>query len=159
MGAGVMKSGDGGGGRRRRRNASRTVPMSEINVTPFVDVMLVLLIIFMVAAPLSIVGVDVNMPETAAAALASDQEEPLTVTIKADGTLAIQNTDTPQADLIGKLQAIATERDSNRIFLRADGANAWDRVAEVMGALNAAGFADIGLVTDIGGASFDGSDG
>ena len=158
MGAGVIKSG-GGGGRRRRRNATRTVPMSEINVTPFVDVMLVLLIIFMVAAPLSVVGVDVNMPESAAGALASDQEEPLTVTIKADGTLAIQNTDTAQDELIGKLQAIATERDSNRIFLRADGANAWDRVAEVMGALNAAGFANIGLVTDIGGATFDGSDG
>jgi biopolymer transport protein TolR len=133
--------------------------MAEINVTPFVDVMLVLLIIFMVAAPLLTVGVEVNMPETAASALPSDQEEPLTVTIKADGTLAIQNTDTAQNELIGKLQAIAGERDSDRIFLRADGANDWNRVAEVMGALNAAGFSNIGLVTDIGGATFDGSDG
>ena len=133
--------------------------MSEINVTPFVDVMLVLLIIFMVAAPLLTVGVEVNMPETAANALPTDQEEPLTVTIKADGSLAIQNTDTPQNELIAKLQAIAGERDSDRIFLRADGANDWNRVAEVMGALNAAGFSNIGLVTDIGGATFDGADG
>ena len=158
MGAGVMKSG-GGGGRRRRRSATRTQPMSEINVTPFVDVMLVLLIIFMVAAPLLTVGVEVNMPETAANALPTDQEEPLTVTIKSDGTLAIQNRDTPQNELIDKLQAIAGERDSDRIFLRADGANDWNRVAEVMGALNAAGFSNIGLVTDIGGATFDGADG
>ena len=158
MGAGVVKS-DSGGGQRRRRRARRTAPMAEINITPFVDVMLVLLIIFMVAAPLLTVGVDVAMPETAASALPSDQEEPLTVTIKADGTLAIQTTDTTEAELIGRLQAIAAERDSDRIFLRADGANAWDRVAQVMGALDAAGFSNIGLVTDIGGPSFAGSDG
>ena len=76
-----MKSSGGGGGRRRRRSATRTPPMSEINVTPFVDVMLVLLIIFMVAAPLLTVGVPVQMPETAANALPTDQEEPLTVSI------------------------------------------------------------------------------
>jgi len=158
MGAGVIKS-DDGGTRRRRRRASRTAPMAEINVTPFVDVMLVLLIIFMVAAPLLTVGVDVAMPETAASALPSDQEEPLTVTIKADGSLAIQNTDTSEADLVAKLQAIAAERDSDRIFLRADGANDWTRVAQVMGALDAAGFSNIGLVTDLGGPTFAGSDG
>ena len=154
MGAGVMKSGGDGGGRRRRRRAGRNQPMSEINVTPFVDVMLVLLIIFMVAAPLLTVGVPVEMPQTAANALPSDQEEPLTVTIRADGTLAIQNTDTTEDELIGKLQAIAAERESDRIFLRADGANDWTRVAQVMGALNAAGFSNIGLVTDVGGPSF-----
>ncbi len=159
MGAGVMKSSGGGGGRRRRRSATRTQPMSEINVTPFVDVMLVLLIIFMVAAPLLTVGVPVNMPETAASALPTDQEEPLTVSIKADGSLAIQETDISDGDLIARLTAIATERDSDRIFLRADGANDWDRVATVMGALNAAGFSNIGLVTDIGGPTFTGSDG
>lgn len=157
MGAGVMKS--GGGGRRRRRSATRTQPMAEINVTPFVDVMLVLLIIFMVAAPLLTVGVPVELPETAADALPSDSEEPLTVTIKADGSLAIQNTDTPESELVAKLQAIAAERESDRIFLRADGANAWNRVAQVMGALNASGFNNIGLVTDIGGPLLDGSDG
>jgi biopolymer transport protein TolR len=133
--------------------------MAEINVTPFVDVMLVLLIIFMVAAPLLTVGVPVQMPETAANALPSDEEEPLAVTILADGTLEIQNTPTGDAELIGRLQGIAAERTTDRIFLRADGANDWNRVAQVMGALNAAGFSNIGLVTDIGGPSFDGSDG
>jgi len=159
MGAGVMKSDAGGGGNRRRRRSRRGQPMSEINVTPFVDVMLVLLIIFMVAAPLSIVGPNVNLPETAADALPSDQEEPLTVTIKADGGLVIQGTDTAEAEFVAKLRAIAAERDGDRIFLRADGANDWNRVAEVMGALNTAGFANIGLVTDIGGPTFSGSDG
>ncbi len=152
MGAGVMKS-DGGGGGRRGRRRRRTQPMAEINVTPMVDIMLVLLIIFMVAAPLMTSGVPVELPKTAANALPTDQEEPLTVTIQADGTLSIQNTVTPEGDLIAKLQAIAAERTSDRIFLRADGANSWDRVAEIMGALNAAGFSNIGLVTDIGGPS------
>ena len=158
MGAGVIKS-DSGGGQRRRRRARRTQPMSEINVTPFVDVMLVLLIIFMVAAPLLTVGVPVQLPETSANALPTDQEEPLTVSIKADGSLALQNTETAEAELIPKLRAIAAERDSDRIFLRADGANDWNRVAQVMGALNAAGLSNIGLVTDIGGPVFDGTDG
>ncbi|WP_392336828.1 ExbD/TolR family protein [Loktanella salsilacus] len=140
-------------GNRRGRRRGRAQPMAEINITPFVDVMLVLLIIFMVAAPLMTVGVPVELPKTAANALPSDEEEPLTVTIKGDGTLAIQNTDTAEGELVAKLQAIAVERTSDRIFLRADGGNAWNRVAEVMGALNAAGFSNIGLVTDIGGTA------
>lgn len=140
-------------GNRRGRRRGRAQPMAEINITPFVDVMLVLLIIFMVAAPLMTVGVPVELPKTAANALPSNEEEPLTVTIKGDGTLAIQNTDTAEGELVAKLQAIAAERTSDRIFLRADGGNAWNRVAEVMGALNAAGFSNIGLVTDIGGTA------
>lgn len=158
MGAGVMKSG-GNGGRRGRRKSRRAQPMSEINVTPFVDVMLVLLIIFMVAAPLSVVGVPVELPKTAADALPGDEEEPLTVTITADGQVMIQETETPEAELVAKLQAIAAERTSDRIFLRADGSNDWNRVAEIMGALNAGGFSNIGLVTDIGDAALGGSDG
>lgn len=158
MGAGVIKTADTGGTRRRRRNR-RSAPMSEINVTPFVDVMLVLLIIFMVAAPLSVVGIPVQAPETAANALPSDEEEPLSVTILADGTLQIQNTPIADEKLVARLRAIASERTSDRIFLRADAANGWDRVAQVMGALNGAGFANIGLVTDAGGPAFDGSDG
>ena len=157
MGAGVMKS-DGGGGGRRRRRAGRSQPMSEINVTPFVDVMLVLLIIFMVAAPLLTVGVPVELPKTAANALpAEDEEEPLTVTVTADGRIMIQTTDVTPEDLVPRLQAIAAERTSDRIFLRADGANQWQRVAEVMGALNAGGFSNIGLVTDVGGPDFGGA--
>ncbi|MDE0984928.1 MAG: ExbD/TolR family protein [Yoonia sp.] len=157
MGGGVIQSESSGG--RRRRGRRRSAPMAEINITPFVDVMLVLLIIFMVAAPLSVVGVPVELPKTAANALPSDQEEPLTVTITAAGEIMIQNTVTESGDLVGKLAAIAAERTSDRIFLRADGANAWNTVAEVMGALNAGGFSNIGLVTDIGGPALNGSDG
>lgn len=153
MGAGVMKK-DGGGRRRRGR---RSQPMAEINITPMVDVMLVLLIIFMVAAPLMTVGVPVELPKTAANALPSEEEEPLTVTITAEGTLSIQNTEVAPSELIAKLQAIAAERTSDRIFLRADGANQWNKVAEVMGALNAGGFSNIGLVTDIGSGDFGGA--
>lgn len=158
MAAGVVKSGDEGGGRRRRRRR-RSQVMAEINITPFVDVMLVLLIIFMVAAPLMTVGVPVELPKTAANALPSDEEEPLTVTITAEGAISIQNTETSREELIGKLQAIAAERTSDRIFLRADGANNWNTVAEIMGALNAGGFSNIGLVTDIGGSAPNGSGG
>lgn len=159
MGASMAKSNGDAGGTRRRRRSRRSQPMAEINVTPFVDVMLVLLIIFMVAAPLSIVGPSVDLPETAADALPTDAEEPLTVTILADGTLTIQDTPTTEAEFVGKLQAIAAERDGDRVFLRADGANDWNRVAQIMGALNSAGFSNIGLVTDVGGPAFDGSDG
>ncbi len=155
MGANVMKSG-GSGGRRGRRRGGRTQPMSEINVTPFVDVMLVLLIIFMVAAPLLTVGVPVELPQTAATALPTDDEEPLTVTIKADGAVTIQETETPRTDLVARLTAISGERDSDRIYLRADGANSWNVVAEIMGDLNAAGFTNIGLVTDIANPETDG---
>ncbi|WP_341367097.1 ExbD/TolR family protein [Yoonia sp. BS5-3] len=150
MGAGVMNGGGGGdGGRRGRRRSRRTQPMSEINITPFVDVMLVLLIIFMVAAPLSVVGVPVELPQSAADPLSGDEEEPLTVTITLEGAVMIQETETAQDELVARLTAIAAERDSNKIFLRADGRNNWNRVAEIMGLLNAAGFSDIGLVTDV----------
>ena len=155
MGAAVQKS-DGGGGRRRGGRRRRSQPMAEINVTPFVDVMLVLLIIFMVSAPLLTVGVPVNLPETAAEALPVENEEPLTVTLTAEGTVLIQTTETAAADLVPKLQAIATERTSDKIFLRADGAIPYEQVMQVMGALNAGGFRTIGLVTDTGGPRLDG---
>ena len=155
MGAGVIKS-ESGGGTRRRRRARRTQPMSEINVTPFVDVMLVLLIIFMVAAPLLTVGVPVELPKTAANPLPGEQEEPLTVTIAPDLSITIQTTEVSAEELIPKLRAIAEERASDRVYLRADGSIPYEAVVQVMGALNAGGFADIGLVTDIGGPSLGG---
>ncbi|MEM7631886.1 MAG: protein TolR [Pseudomonadota bacterium] len=151
MGAGVVHK-EGG----RRRGRSRTRPMAEINVTPFVDVMLVLLIIFMVAAPLLTVGVPVELPKTAAGALPADQEEPLTVTVTAAGGIQIQTTEVAPDQLIGRLRGIAAERSSDRVFLRADGAVPYAQVMEVMGALNAGGFSNIGLVTDIGGPTLDG---
>jgi biopolymer transport protein TolR len=154
MGAGVIKSGRGGGGRRRR---GRAAAMSEINVTPFVDVMLVLMIIFMVAAPLLTVGVPVKLPETAATAMPTEQEEPLTITLTADGLILLQTTEIGDEDLIPKLKAIAAQRKSDKVFVRADGAVTYERVAQLMGALNAGGFNNIGLVTDPGGPKFGGS--
>ncbi len=146
MGAGVMKKAGGGGRRRRRRGAASS--MSEINITPMVDVMLVLLIIFMVAAPLMTVGVPVELPKTAASALPTEQEEPLSITLTADGLILIMNSEVDEANLIPQLKAIAAERTSDKIYLRADGALPYERVAQVMGALNAGGFTNIGLVTD-----------
>ena len=118
----------------------------------------VLLIIFMVAAPMLTVGVPVKLPETAATALPTEQEEPLTVTITADGRLTIQTTEVADGEMIPKLTAIAAERTSRKIFLRADGAIPYERVAQVMGALNAGGFNEIGLVTDSAGPSFGAGD-
>jgi biopolymer transport protein TolR len=143
-------------GRRQRR---RTRPVAEINVTPFVDVMLVLLIVFMVAAPLLTVGVDVELPKTAAGALPSEVEEPLTVTLTAEGAIVIQTTETPEAEFLTRLRGVAQERSDDKVFLRADGSIPYARVMQVMGAMNAAGFGNIGLVTDLGGPTFDGSDG
>lgn len=154
MGAGVVQKSSGG---RRRRHRGRAAAMSEINVTPFVDVMLVLLIIFMVAAPLLTVGVPIKLPETAASAMPTEKEEPLTITLTADGLVMIQSTEVADGELIPKLQAIAAERTSDKIFVRADGAVAYERVAQLMGALNAGGFNNIGLVTDTGGPSFGGT--
>lgn len=146
----------GGGGRRGRRRGS-SAAMSEINVTPFVDVMLVLLIIFMVAAPMLTVGVPIELPDTAASAMPNEEEEPLTISITADGLILLQTTEVSDEELIPKLAAIAAERTSDKVFLRADGALAYERVAQVMGALNAGGFNNIGLVTDSGGPAMDGS--
>ncbi len=157
MGASVQGSaarrgrGGGRGGRRR--------PMSEINVTPFVDVMLVLLIIFMVAAPLLTVGVPIELPRTSATALPSEREEPLTIALTADGQILVQNSAVDRAELIPLLRAVSAERSTDRIFLRADGAIPYEGVMQVMGALNASGFHNIGLVTEQGGPRFDGADG
>lgn len=155
MAASVISNKSGGGSRRRRRG--KAAAMAEINVTPFVDVMLVLLIIFMVAAPMLTVGVPVELPRTAANSLPTEQEEPLSVTMTADGRLMIMTTDITPEELIPRLNAIAAERTSRKIFLRADGAIPYERVAQVMGALNAGGFNEIGLVTDIDGPRMGGN--
>ena len=155
MGAGVIK-GNGKGGRRGRRRRGAGQPMSEINVTPFVDVMLVLLIIFMVAAPRLTVGVPIELPRTAATAMPTEQEEPLTVTLTADGRMMIQTTEIADDELVPRLRAIASERRGDKVFLRADGAIPYARVAQVMGALNAGGFRNIGLVTDTDGPRLGG---
>ena len=144
---------------RSRGQRRRSQPMAEINVTPFVDVMLVLLIVFMVAAPMLTVGVPVELPKTVASALPIEKEEPLTVTITAEGEVMIQKTQTPADQLVKKLKAISQERDSDRIFLRADGSIPYEFVVQVMGALNKGGFSNISLVTDVGGPAMARTDG
>ena len=147
------------GGRARGGRRGRSRPMAEINVTPMVDVMLVLLIIFMVAAPLLTVGVPIELPKTAAAPLPTEDEEPLTIALTADGLILVQNAEVGRAELIPLLKAVSEERKSGKIFLRADGAIPYEGVMQVMGALNASGFNEIGLVTEQGGPKFDGQDG
>lgn len=143
MGALIQPPGSGSG--RRRRGAYR--PMAEINVTPFVDVMLVLLIVFMVAAPLLTVGVKVDLPQTSAKPMAQD-EKPLAVTVKADGTVYIMDEEVAFEELVPRLQAIAEARRDDRIYVRGDASVPYGRMAEVMGALNGAGFPKVALVTE-----------
>ncbi len=154
MAGGVMpRAGRSGAGRVRR--APRRA-MSEINVTPFVDVMLVLLIVFMIAAPMLTVGVPLELPKTAASALPAEAETPLTISLTAEGAVMIQDAEVPMAELVVKLRAIAAERTSDKVFLRADGSIPYNTVMEVMGALNAGGFGNIGLVTEVGGPTLTG---
>ena len=143
MGVGVTDSGTG----VSRHRPGRVRPMAEINVTPFVDVMLVLLIVFMVAAPLLTVGVAVDLPETAAQPI-PDQGEPLTVTVAADGVIYVQDTAVDFDSLVPRLEAIATAGYDQRIYIRGDRSRSYGEVVRVMGRINAAGFRQIGLVTD-----------
>jgi len=132
----------------RGRRSRRRRPISDINVTPFVDVMLVLLIVFMVTAPLLTVGVPVDLPKTHAQPLSQDRE-PLSITIKSDGRIFLQNTPIADEELVPKLAAIAQNGYDQRIFVRGDKSANYGRVMEVMGMLNAAGFTHIGLVTSV----------
>ncbi len=141
------------GRRSSKRNGHQL--MSEINVTPFVDVMLVLLIIFMVAAPLLTVGVEIKLPKTAAKSLPSEKEQPLTLNLTREKELILQESEIKFSELIPKLKQIAKERTDDRIFLRADGENDYSIVMQIMGALNKAGFNNISLVTESGGPSLD----
>jgi biopolymer transport protein TolR len=136
-------------GRRGRRARARKGALSEINVTPLVDVMLVLLIIFMISAPLLTVGVPVELPKTEAAAV-NDQTEPLTLSIRRDGSIFVQETATPYADLEVQLKAMAGNGLDKPIYVRADGAAAYAVVAQVMAKLQSAGFTSINLITDTG---------
>ncbi len=140
----------GGGGRRgSRRKAYRQ--MSEINVTPFVDVMLVLLIVFMVTAPLLTVGVPVDLPKTNAPPLATDKE-PLYVSVKPDGSIWLQESQIDLPTLAPKLAAITGANPEARILVRGDRANSYGRMVEVLGAISGAGFKKIGLAAELPGA-------
>src|SRR6266516_3717957 len=135
----------GGGGRRGRRRAV----MSEINVTPMVDVMLVLLIIFMVSAPLLTVGVPLDLPQTQAKSLDQDKE-PLTVSVNQSGQVYLQNTEIAVEELVAKLKAITEARGGaeERIFVRGDRQVDYGTVMKVMGRISAAGFRRVALVTE-----------
>ena len=135
MGVGIKRS---TGGRRHR-------PMGEINVTPFVDVMLVLLIVFMVTAPLLTVGVEVDLPKTKAGAINADAA-PLVVSIKADGSLYLQETVVEPEALIPRLKAISNANPDVRIFVRGDRAVSYGEVLSVMGRIQSAGFEKVALV-------------
>jgi biopolymer transport protein TolR len=138
-------------GRRRGRRARRGA-LSEINVTPLVDVMLVLLIIFMISAPLLTVGVPLQLPKTEAGAV-QDQTEPLTVSIRADGTVFLNKTQVPFGSLSPALRDMAGAGLARPIYVRADGRATYAVVAQVMAALSSSGFTNINLITDSGGPS------
>ena len=138
---------NGGGGRRRRSYQ----PLSEINVTPFVDVMLVLLIVFMITAPLLTVGVPIELPKTKAKSIA-ESEEPLVITVNAEGVVFIQDTEVEIENLVPRLKAITENKADTRIYLRGDRNVDYGRVMEVMGVLAEAGFANIALIAILPGA-------
>jgi biopolymer transport protein TolR len=146
MGMSVGGNGGGGGRRGGRRGGGRGGPISEINVTPLVDVMLVLLIIFMVAAPMMTSGVPIDLPQTQAGAL-NAQTQPITISIKADGQVFMQETQIDVAEIAAKLQAIATTGYNERIFVRGDGKAPYGVIADVMSRIQEAGYKNIGLVT------------
>ncbi|MGN6284876.1 MAG: protein TolR [Afipia sp.] len=142
-----MGGGGGGGGRGRRQRAA---VMAEINVTPMVDVMLVLLIIFMVSAPLLTVGVPLDLPQTAAKSLDQDKE-PLTISVQLSGKVFLNNTEIPVDELVPKLKAITEARGGaeERIFVRGDTKVDYGTVMRIMGRLSAAGFKRVALVTEV----------
>jgi biopolymer transport protein TolR len=146
MAAGTLSTGSARGGNRRRR---RPV-MSEINVTPFVDVMLVLLIVFMVSAPLLTVGVPLDLPQSQAKALDQDRE-PLTISVNLEGQVFLQNSEIKVDELVAKLKAVADARGGSeaRIYLRGDKKVDYGTMMRVMGRLSAAGFHRVALVTEI----------
>ncbi|MCO5732002.1 protein TolR [Rhizobium sp. SSA_523] len=143
MSAGGSKASGGG---RRRRGGRRGGTISEINVTPLVDVMLVLLIIFMVAAPMMTVGVPIDLPQTQAKAMNSDTQ-PITVSVNPTGEIYLQETPIALDEVVPKLEAIATTGYNERIYVRGDTAAAYGVVMKVMARISAAGFKNIGLVT------------
>ena len=120
--------------------------MSEINVTPFVDVMLVLLIVFMVTAPLLTVGIPVDLPKVKANAL-TDQKDPIEITVKLDGTVFLGESDVEIDNLVPRLNAITDQNTEARIYLRGDRVVAYGRIIEIMAIINSAGYKKVALVT------------
>ena len=140
----AMSTGGGGG---RRAHSRRFRPMADINVTPMVDVMLVLLVIFMVTAPLLTAGVQIDLPKTQASAI-KGEDQPLSISVDAKGGVWLQETSVPLEELAPKVQAIIAQKPETRIFVRGDKTVDYGRVMEVMGTLNAAGIEKVALVTE-----------
>jgi biopolymer transport protein TolR len=141
----------GGAKRRRRYGRGRRGALSEINVTPLVDVMLVLLIVFMISAPLLTAGVPVELPKTEAGAM-QDVPDPITISIRSDGRLYIGENEVPFANLSPQLKEMASDT-TRPIYVRADGRASYEIVARVMASLSTSGFTSINLITDTGGPS------
>ena len=136
--------------KKRQKASSRNfVPMSEINVTPFVDIMLVLLIIFMVAAPLLSVGIEVDLPNTQAKPLETEKERPLTLTLDGKSNLFINEVKIEKSELRSKLLAIKKERESDEIYLRASKDIEYQNVAAILALVSNIGYSQISLVTDV----------
>ena len=142
MAGGIVHS-SGRGGRRRSYR-----PLSEINVTPLVDVMLVLLIVFMVTAPLLSTGVHVDLPRTKAGPLAQSDDRPLEISVDAKGQIYIQETAVDLDTLIPRLNAISQENHDAKIYIRGDRANSWGTMMEILGAVGGAGYTKVGLVSN-----------
>ncbi len=140
-------AGASGSSGRRRRGGRKHKPMADINMTPFIDVMLVLLIIFMVAAPLLTTGVPLDLPQTGAQSL-NLEKQPLVVSIKADGKVFLMETEITLEELVPKLQAVSKTGPDERIYLRGDKSIAYGRVAEVMAVLTTAGYRKVALVNE-----------
>ena len=141
--------------KKRQKFSNRNfVPMSEINVTPFVDVMLVLLIIFMVAAPLLSVGIEVDLPNTQAKPLETEKEKPLTLTLDGKSNLFINEVKIEKSELRSKLLAIKKERESDEIYLRASKDIEYQNVATILALVSNIGYSQISLVTDVESVSY-----
>ena len=138
----------GNGRSGTRPGVPRYKPMSDINVTPMVDVMLVLLVVFMITAPLLTAGVPVDLPKTEAAQI-TGQDEPLVISVDKEGKVFLQETEIALDNLAPRLEAITQNRKDARIFVRGDRAIAYGKVMEVMGAVNRAGFTKVALVAEI----------
>ena len=130
-----------------KNNRSRRKIVNEINVMPLIDVMLVLLVVFMVTAPLLITGVDVNLPQANTKSLPGD-DEPLVVSVDKAGNIYIMNTKIQAADVVAKLRAISNEKYDTRIFIRADSALSYGQIMQIIAQISNAGFSQVGLVSE-----------
>lgn len=133
---------------RGRRTGGSYRPMAEINVTPFVDVMLVLLIVFMISAPLLTAGVPVDLPQSEAKAIANEDDKPIEITVTKDGTVYIGETAVKAGNLVNLLSAMTEGQADRRIYIRGDQGLAYGKIMAVIGAVNGAGFKKVALISE-----------